>query len=346
MRNVRGADHKTRPTHRQAPLQPLQDHLESSTYETFERDATKYTTYMEAVRRALLDRHVEGAGPQVVMVVGAGRGPLVRSSIMASMACMVPIRVYAVEKNPNAVVTIRHLVATEGWGDIVTVVHRDMREWKAPQPADILVSELLGSFGDNELSPECLDGAQRFLKPGGVSIPQAYTSFLAPVATHKLHNDVRAYKDRAHLETSYVVKFHRHHLLAPNQPVFTFTHPSDTLAGVTDGRNARYKELVFERPAGSPPACMHGFIGYFEAALYADVLLSTRPESHTPGMFSWFPIYFPLIRPLPLARGGGRIAVQMWRKCTPAKVWYEWSLTAPEVLPIHNVNGRSYAAEL
>ena len=50
MRNVRGADHKTRPTHRQAPLQPLQDHLESSTYETFERDATKYTTYMEARR--------------------------------------------------------------------------------------------------------------------------------------------------------------------------------------------------------------------------------------------------------------------------------------------------------
>ena len=28
------------------------------------------------------------------------------------------------------------------------------------------MSELLGSFGDNELSPECLDGAQRFLKGG------------------------------------------------------------------------------------------------------------------------------------------------------------------------------------
>jgi hypothetical protein len=27
-----------------------------------------------------------------------------------------------------------------------------------------MVSELLGSFGDNELSPECLDGAQAFLK--------------------------------------------------------------------------------------------------------------------------------------------------------------------------------------
>ena len=28
----------------------------------------------------------------------------------------------------------------------------------------MLVSELLGSFGDNELSPECLDGVQKFLK--------------------------------------------------------------------------------------------------------------------------------------------------------------------------------------
>lgn len=73
----------------------------------------------------------------------------------------------------------------EVWHDLVTIVFSDMRKWKAPekvrmwQPTskhhadgdlltffkcDILVSELLGSFGDNELSPECLDGAQKFLK--------------------------------------------------------------------------------------------------------------------------------------------------------------------------------------
>lgn len=40
----------------------------------------------------------------------------------------------------------------------------DMRHLSVPEKADILVSELLGSFGDNELSPECLDGAMRFLK--------------------------------------------------------------------------------------------------------------------------------------------------------------------------------------
>lgn len=77
------------------------------------------------------------------------------------------------------------------WEDLVTVVSADMRHWEAPHKADMLVSELLGSFGDNELSPECLDGAQRFLREGGVSIPTSYTSFLQPITTSKLWNDVK-----------------------------------------------------------------------------------------------------------------------------------------------------------
>jgi protein arginine N-methyltransferase 5 len=84
----------------------------------------------------------------------------------------------------------------EMWGEQVEVISCDMRKWEAPQKADILVSELLGSFGDNELSPECLDGAQRFLKDDGISIPSEYTSFLAPLQSEKLHNEVRNCKDR------------------------------------------------------------------------------------------------------------------------------------------------------
>ena len=36
---------------------------------------------------------------------------------------------------------------------------------------------------------------------------------------------------------------------------------------------------------------------------YGDVRLSTHPPSHTPDMFSWFPIYFPLKQPLPCPAG-------------------------------------------
>ncbi len=100
------------------------------------------------------------------MVVGAGRGPLVAASMRAASRAQVPLRVYAVEKNPNAVVHIQDLLRREGWQGSVSIVSADMRHWRAPEPAHVLVSELLGSFGDNELSPECLDGAQRFLAPG------------------------------------------------------------------------------------------------------------------------------------------------------------------------------------
>jgi hypothetical protein len=52
-------------------------------------------------------------------------------------------------------------------------------------------------------------GAQRFLKGDGISIPSAYTSYLSPITSSKLWNDVRAYKDLKHFETPYVVKFHK-----------------------------------------------------------------------------------------------------------------------------------------
>lgn len=68
--------------HAQAPLQPLQDNLESATYETFEKDTTKYTTYQFAIQAALQDcTPQEDSKDIVIMVVGAGRGPLVTASL-------------------------------------------------------------------------------------------------------------------------------------------------------------------------------------------------------------------------------------------------------------------------
>lgn len=48
-------------------------------------------------------------------------------------------RVYAVEKNPNAVVTLQNRAVADGWEGTVTIVPADMREWEAPEQADILV---------------------------------------------------------------------------------------------------------------------------------------------------------------------------------------------------------------
>eukprot|EP01052_Picozoa_sp_SAG31_P009562 SAG31_NODE_505_length_14757_cov_20.172943_7_plen_90_part_00 len=76
--------------------------------------------------------------------------------------------------------------------------------------------------GDNELSPECLDGAQKYLAPGGISIPCKCTSQLAPITSSKLHNEVKAYGDLKHFETPYVVKFHNVNQLADAKECFIF----------------------------------------------------------------------------------------------------------------------------
>ena len=82
------------------------------------------------------------------MVVGAGRGPLVHAALNASRATGVAVRVFAVEKNPGCVMRLFHIGDFDShWRKAVVVVGQDMRTWDAPVKADILVSELLGSFG-------------------------------------------------------------------------------------------------------------------------------------------------------------------------------------------------------
>lgn len=197
-------------------------------------------------------------------------GAQVRASLRASARSGRRLRVFAVEKNPHAVVVLRRMVEREeGMKGTVEVVHADMRHWQAPEPADILVSELLGSFGDNELSPECLDGAQRFLRPDGISIPCSYTSYLHPVTAHKLWNDVRAFKEDKDWETPYVVKMHKVAPLAPVKEVFTFEHPNrceaERGAPIDNRRQCR---LAFRRDVAAGGATVHGLGGYFTSVLY------------------------------------------------------------------------------
>lgn len=320
----------------QAPLQPLAHNLGSQTYETFEKDPVKYTAYEEAVRQCLMD-HKYTETP-VVMVLGAGRGPLVMRCLRAAESAGKKIKVYAVEKNPNAIVTLRNKKNEPDW-EKVTIIATDMRYMDDSIKADIIVSELLGSFGDNELSPECLDGANKVLKEGGVSIPSSYTSYLAPLSSTKLHNEVKAYGDTVReMETAYVVKIHRGKLMAGTQPVFTFSHPNRDV--MID--NSRYTKLQFDV---SETNVVHGLAGYFETVLYNDVKLSINPETASKGMFSWFPIFFPLRNPV-CVEGGKTVTVHMWRRVSSQNVWYEWCLSEPVVTPIHNPSGRSYSIGL
>ncbi|KAH9885977.1 Skb1 methyltransferase [Xylariomycetidae sp. FL2044] len=310
----------------QSPLQPLSDNLESVTYEVFEGDPVKYYQYEEAIVAALEDwralkKPESSPSGVVIAVAGSGRGPLVTRALRASKRTGVKVKVWAVEKNPNAYVYLLRQ-NQEQWGGQVTVIKTDMRAWKGPLlspgvhgKVDILVSELLGSFGDNELSPECLDGIQHVLAPGhGISIPSAYTAHLSPIATPRLFADItqRSRAGQEHgFETPWVVRLFQIDFVAqrgvPDRPRFQqaweFVHPlpqrtMDAIearrsGGVVGGgggsmaggvgandHNARHCCLTFVcRSRG----VVHGLAGYFEAVLYESAASSSSASSISGG---------------------------------------------------------------
>ncbi|GLV34518.1 capsuleen [Carabus blaptoides fortunei] len=277
----------------QNPLQPLSENLETLVYEVFERDPHKYNQYQLAIQKALEDKRAEREEVELtVMVLGAGRGPLIRAVLNAGEITSCRLKVYAVEKNPHAVNTLYALVR-ELWPGKVTVIPGDMRSFTPTEKADILVSELLGSFGDNELSPECLDGAQRFLKDDGISIPTSYTSWIAPVQSLKLYSEIRTTRpsDKTLLscfETPYVVHIVNKYNIANTQELFTFIHPNRTDDPID---NKRYGTLRFNCAQN---CVLTGLAGYFTCDLYKGIMLSTEPNTHTRDMMSWFPIFFPV----------------------------------------------------
>lgn len=327
----------------QLPLQPLRDNLTSYVYHVFEQDPVKYTQYQKAIHMAIIDKNVNKI---VISVIGAGRGPLVKACLRAADLAAVDVKIYAVEKNKNAIPTLL-LYQQNIWGDSVQVVFSDGREWDPPEKCDIMVSELLGSFGDNELSPECLDGAQKCLKNDGISIPCEYSSYLRPVMSHKLFsqtviNDIldescmSNSKDAA-FEQSYIVLQPNSYKPTKTKKLFTFNHPKKILKS-----NLRYKSLEFEIDSNMQ---LHGFSGYFNAVLYKNVIISIEPSTYSDGMFSWFPVYFPIKNTM-LVKSGNIISVHFWRCCDEYKVWYEWCVSSPEQTPVYNCKGKSNSIKL
>jgi protein arginine N-methyltransferase 5 len=316
------------------------DNLETQTYEVFENDTVKYVQYQRAIYEAL--QHREDL--VTLCVVGAGRGPLVAAALKAAKEANRMVKVLVVEKNPNAIVTLRNRLrnvqAGTEWRDCdVSIYHTDMRNWTPPCSVDLVISELLGSFGDNEGSPECLDCLPRILRPGGVSIPRNSVSYVAPVLSQKCW--VLAVTVEKKPECPYVVKMHNATVLASPQQCFSFFHPS----GLSDHRRytVSYRQkMLFTLETSSP---VHGFIGYFESELFGSISLSILPSTHTPEMCSWFPIFFPLKSPLFIRH---ECVIEVWRCCDDRKLWYEWQVSEwaadhlVQTSGIHNSGGGVY----
>ena len=328
--------------HPVAPLQPLRDNLASSVYRVFERDLCKYNLYQDAIEASL--RHLQKLkSPLLIGVLGGGRGPIVERCVRVLDELSLTAKVMVIEKNVNACLALLDRFS----GDPrVSVQLGDMRDVEGLPKFDLIVSELLGSFGDNELAPECLWPAEVFLSEIGICIPKSYTSYVEPCYAPTVRRKC------ADMQAMHVCRLTRALLhksrTEQSQPVFCFHHPS--LA--SERKSHLLNKIRFT--IDEPYAVIDGLVGYFSCVLAnvareGCVTMSTRPEEQSSGLESWYPVYFPLQEPLHLENAAPvSIAITIERVRKDTRVWYEWKCEGHGVdaTITHNAGGTHQAFAL
>jgi protein arginine N-methyltransferase 5 len=331
------------------PLQPLSTNLDSNTYSVFEQDKAKYSKYHEAMLEALGSLMMRPESKErtnfTLMVLGAGRGPLVDAMISAIHKLRLKgkhFKIYALDKNHSSIVSLRYKKVNE-WDNYLpdietTIVEDDMRTWMPEEKADIIATELLGSFSDNELSPECIDGTWRFSTPKTISIPQSYSSYLAPICSFRMRQELHKASLVACSQDNFdkirVVRLRNYYLISTPKKLFTYEHLNLGFPP-RERANERTQNLKFHTEVET--TC-HGFAGYFTAQLFGRVHISTNPMMKTPAMESWFPAYVPIEEPIVMPADSS-IEVRFCRKEDNERVWYEWMILSPKPSRIHCKDG-------
>jgi protein arginine N-methyltransferase 1 len=123
-------------------------------------DEARMATYTAAIRR-----HAPG---RTVLDIGTGQ-----DAVWALEAARAGAgHVWAVESIPRSARLAREAVQRAGFADRVTVLDGLSTAVELPEPADLCISEIIGTIGGSEGAGAVLrDARERLVRPGGVLIP-------------------------------------------------------------------------------------------------------------------------------------------------------------------------------
>jgi amino acid adenylation domain-containing protein len=124
--------------------------------------------------RAAIDAQVPG---RVVLEVGTGPEALL-SRFCAEAGAR---KIYAIEKLEDSFRKARARVRELELEDRITVLHGDAAEITLPEPAEVCVSEIVGSIGGSEGAAVITNNVRRLLVPGARMIPERSVTLYAPV---------------------------------------------------------------------------------------------------------------------------------------------------------------------
>jgi SAM-dependent methyltransferase len=283
-------------------------------------DRLRVETYRQAI-------HARVKPGDVVVDVGTGTGLLAVFAAEAGAR-----RVYGIEWG-SIQATAQEVARANGYGDVITVLRGDAKQIALPEPADLVISELMGSFGLEEDMMAVLMEARRWLKPGGGFLPESLTLHLAPVAAPQTDALLRFWESSpSGIDLSPVAQAACRDLQRADPADLTPLADPALWATIVPVELASPHVRGTASFVVSQAGLCHGFAGWFAADLAPDVRLQngpTDPPTH------WGCAFLPLATPIHLQEGdalavdiqvisvGGRV-MWTWR-------WEHWPLSGDPV---------------
>lgn len=228
----------------------------------------------------------------VVLDLGAGTGIL---SLIAARAGA--RRVFAVERNESASYA-EEVIAANGLAQTITVIRGDVRSIVLPEPADVMVTDVFGSFG---LRPgglaAVMDARDRLLRPGSRLIPETVTLFVAPAEANDAwqqcvgawETDVAGIRMSALRERAANGRYHvcleKPHLLGPAVRLAELS-----LTNIRDS-TLHHEAVLRVTRAGT----LRGVCGWFAASLGSGLSLTNEPGAND---VNYAQSLLPLARPM------------------------------------------------
>ena len=244
---------------------------------------------MEAYERAI--RQVVRPGDRVVDL-GAGLGILGFLALEAGAA-----HVVAIEKT-DSIELARRIAEHNGFADRMTFLRASSKDVELEEPADVLLSETLGSFGVEENTLDFTKDARRLLKPDARMIPRALRLWLVP-AEHPeprlgFWRDVRGIDFSPALD-EVVSRMSQVDLTIPS----LMARPQ-VFQDVDLRAHDRVEVEDTLRFPVLRPGTIHGVGGWFQVSLCEGVTFSTGPEAPPT---HWRQAFFPLREPVEVVPG-------------------------------------------
>jgi protein arginine N-methyltransferase 1 len=261
-------------------------------------DAVRNAAFHEALRRVIVP------GETTVADIGCGTG------LLAFMASRLGARQVHCYEHGEVIHLAERLARANGIRNLVFFQEHSTAILD-PEPVDVVVSETLGNFAYEENIVETLRDARRFLKRGGVLIPQRIEQQVAPVVSGRIQAELEAW-DRV----GYGLDFAPAKAMSLNN-LYVRTIQPDELLDAPDasqcwdqvtlgGRAASVRRGAVSWILGRPTT-VYGFALWWRCELLPGVGLATDPAGPAT---HWEQLYLPTRDPVRL-EAGDRLALQI-----------------------------------